>query len=878
VSRTRGAGRVAALWLLAIRDAATHGLLARVAGSPRSSMFAGGAREARESLAGGLVYDLRHAARDLGAAKGFTAVALISIALGIGAATAIFTLVNAVVLRPLPVAAPRQLVQVTTTGPGVGTDRLSNPQWEALRERQETFDGILATGDFYFDVDAEGDSERIRGAWVSGGFFSTLGLVPAAGRLIDQADDQRGCPAIAVLGHGTWQRRYGGGAAAIGDTISLDGHPFEIVGVVQPEFTGMTVESATDVYAPLCAEPIVRGIYSTLDARNTFSLRIVARMRPGARIEQAGAELASLGTAILSETVPPRWSPEQQGEYLDRTIQVQPAATGFSGLRNRYQRSLFVLLAAVGVVMLVVCSNLANLLLARAARRRREVAMRVALGATGRRLLQQFLTESLLLTGIGAAGGFVVAHWTSRALVLLITPRDLPISLDLTPDLPVLAFTAALAVVAGVLFGLAPAVHALRVDSYAALRGGGTAAAGAPSLLAGGSLVTAQVALSLVLLTGAALLVSTFWRLETLDTGFARDRVLLVEADLGGTGLEDEARRQAFLELRERLEALPGVQAASFAELTPVSGNSVSDFVVAAGFESLLDEDVEVYIHRVGDGYFASMGAPVIAGRDFDAGDVPESEGVAVVSESMARLLFGDLDVIGRRFHRRLNDTEVSPPFRVVGLVRDAKYRSLRESETLTAYFALLQEAARVWGSSLTFQVLPEAEEPPPATAVRAAVEGIAEGARAETSMLSEHLSASLAQERLLAMISGFFGSLALFLAVIGLYGVMSFNVSRRFQEIGVRLALGATEGGVFALVLRQAARPVAVGLVLGSAGSLAAARTIASSLYGMGPYDPSALAVSAAVLAGAAMASAAIPARRAARLDPAVVLRREVA
>jgi ABC-type antimicrobial peptide transport system permease subunit len=244
----------------------------------------------------------------------------------------------------------------------------------------------------------------------------------------------------------------------------------------------------------------------------------------------------------------------------------------------------------------------------------------------------------------------------------------------------------------------------------------------------------------------------------------------------------------------------------------------------------------------------------------------------------MARLLFGDLDVIGRRFHRRLNDTEVSPPFRVVGLVRDAKYRSLRESETLTAYFALLQEAARVWGSSLTFQVLPEAEEPPPATAVRAAVEGIAEGARAETSMLSEHLSASLAQERLLAMISGFFGSLALFLAVIGLYGVMSFNVSRRFQEIGVRLALGATEGGVFALVLRQAARPVAVGLVLGSAGSLAAARTIASSLYGMGPYDPSALAVSAAVLAGAAMASAAIPARRAARLDPAVVLRREVA
>jgi predicted permease len=901
VSWLRGTGRLASLWLLAIRDAAVHGLLERRAASPLFSVRAGRSRGprdvgvrraegrdgggrrrgtpggARETLAQGLLYDLRHAARDLATARGFTAVALASLALGIGAATAIFTLVNAVVLRPLPVVEPHRLVQVTTARPGSSTDRFTNPQWESLRDRVDTFDGLFATGDFYFDVDDEGGGERLRGAWVSGGFFATLGLTPAAGRLIDPADDQRGCPAIAVLDHGYWQRRYGGDAAAVGGTISVDGHRFEIVGVAPPEFKGITIERTTELYAPLCAEPVVRGESSILDARNHWWLRVVGRMGADARIEQVGAALASLAPAILAETVPQGWGPEQQADYLEAVVEVQPAATGFSGLRDQYQRSLFVLLAAVGVVMLVVCSNLANLLLARAARRRREVAMRVALGASGRRLLQQFLTESLLLTSLGAAAGLAVAHWTSRALVLLISPRDLPISLDLTPDLPVLAFTAAVSLATGVLFGLAPAVHALRVDPYAALRGGGRAAEAAPSLLAGGVLVAAQVTLSLVLLTGATLLVATFWRLETLDAGFARDRVLLVEADLGEAGLEAEARRQTFLELRERLEALPGVQAASFAELTPISGNSVSDFVVAAGFESLLDEDVEVFIHRVGDGYFASMGAPVIRGRDFDAADLPGSEAVAVVSESTARLLFGSSDVVGRRFHTRLNDTEVSAPIRVIGVVRDAKYRSLREAETPTAYFALRQQAAaRAWGSSLTFHVLPEPGAPSPAAAVRAVVEGIAAGARAETSMLSEQLSASLARERLLAMISGFFGSLALFLAVIGLYGVMSFNVSRRFPEIGVRLALGATQGGVFALVLRQAARPVLIGLLLGGLGSLTAARAIASFLYGLGPYDPRALALSAAVLAIAAMASAAIPAQRAARLDPAVVLRQE--
>jgi predicted permease len=863
-STPRGVLRVAALWLAALRDATVHGLLARRSPAGRR----------RESSAAALLYDVRHAARALLGARAFTTVALITLALGIGATTTIFTLVNAMILRPVPVVeAPEELVRVSFEGTGITTRSLTNPQWEALRDRQQSFVSMLAEATVYFEAGPEEDAERVRGAWVSGGYFTTLGLRAAAGRLFVEADDTRGCPAAAVLGNGFWRRRFGADEAIVGRTILLDGEAVPVVGIAPPGFHGMTLDAVTDVYVPLCAQDALRGERSILDARRNWALRVIGRRPDGVSMEELRAGLAAVTPAVLTESVPLNYSAEQQADYLDGTVVLSPAGNGFSQVREQYAQSLLLLLAAVGVVQLVVCGNLANLFLARAARKRRDIAMRVAVGAGRSRLLGQSMAESLLLAVIGAAAGVLLAYAAGPALVALITPPGGALLLDLSPDVRVLLFTVAVTAVTGMLFGLAPAIHALRIDPQAAMRGGARGGA-APSLLAGGALVTAQVTLSLILLTGAALLGATFWRLATLDPGFDRDHVLLVDVDLRHAGFDAEQDRRAFLDLLEQLRALPGVRAASFSEMTPVSGSWVTDFVVPAGFESLLDEDAEVFVHRVGDGYFASMGATVLRGRDLAPGDGPGSEPVAVISESMARALFGDADPLGKLFHRRLTDTEVSEPFRVVGVVADAKYRSLRDEDVATVYFALRQQPVRWWNDYMTFQVLPEPGAPPLDAAVRATVEAIAPGARADTSPLAARLSASLARERLLAIISGFFGGLTLLLAVIGLYGVMSFHVARRFPEIGVRLALGSTSIRVFALVLRQSARPVVIGLVLGTLGSLAATRMVASLLYGIGPRDARVLALSAAVLALAALGSAALPARRAARLDPVEVLR----
>ncbi len=881
VSWPRRSVRLAGLWLAAIRDAIQHGLLARTSPGRRNKPVPEAPAGSpvppdREPPGASLLYDLRLAARGLRASPGFTAVALTSLALGIGAGTAIFTLINVVVLRPLPVETPERLVQVSAPGGSFETTRLTNPMWEAVRDREEIFDGAFAFTDTYFRVGDPLGADRRLGAWVSGESFSTLGLSPAAGRLFGPADDQRGCTGLAVLGHGYWQQTYGGNPDAVGDGIILNGKSFEIIGVAPQGFGGMTLEWVTDIYVPLCAEAYVYGDRSSLDARRTWNFRAVGRMRPGDSLQDVATALAALTPAVLADSVPLDWETNRQDQFMQRRLVATPAATGFSGVREQYRRSLFVLLAAVGVVLLVVCTNLANLSLARTARRRREIAMRVALGARRTRLLQQFLVESLLLAGIGAAAGVALAHRAGAFLVALITPTGSTYALDLTPDLRVLLFVSTVAAGTGVLFGVAPAIHASRVQPHDAMKGSPGGAGLRPAWLLGGGLVAAQVTLSMVLLSGMGLLAGTFWHLETLDPGFARDRVLVVEVDIRRAELTDEQRRATFLSLRRALEDLPEVDAASFAEVTPVSGNWVTEHTIAEGFRSLLDEDVEVFTHRVGPGYFASMGAPVLRGRDFDDGDTDGAEPVAIVSESMARRVFGTVDVVGRRFHRRLTDNEVSGLFQVVGVVRDAKYRSLRDESVATVYFASPQQPVRWWGSQLAFHVVAAPGTGDVSEALQNAIERNTPRSEVEIRPLSAVLSASLSRERLLALISVFFGGLALFLAVIGLYGVMAFNVSRRVREIGVRLALGASREGVFGLVLRQAARPVSVGVVAGVLGGLAAARTLESLLYGVSASDPRVFAATAAVLVLAAVTSAALPARRAATTDPAVVLRQD--
>ncbi|HEU0076045.1 MAG TPA: ABC transporter permease, partial [Longimicrobiaceae bacterium] len=712
-----------------------------------------------------LAADLRYALRSLRANPGFAGVAVLSLGLGIGANTAIFSLVDAVMLRPLPVTRPEELVQVTMGG---GAEDFTNPLWEELRDRQDVFAGAFATSDERFDLASGGEVRPVDGAWVSGGFFGALGVAPAAGRLLAASDDVRGCPAVAVLGHGFWQSAYGGAAGAVGRSVSLNGHPFQIVGVAERGFTGVEVGRAAQVFAPLCAMAVVEGGDGGLDERSFWFLRVVGRLKEGVTPAAARARLAALAPAVFGATVPPDWDEKGKREYVGNTLDVVPAATGHSGLRFRYRDALLALMGVVGLVLLIACANVANLLLARAATRRREVAIRLAIGAGRGRLVRQLLTESLLLALLGGAVGLVFASWASGLLVRLLSTRSNAVRLDLSVDARLLAFTLAVATATAVLFGLAPAWRATRVDPHAAMQATGRSVVeGRSRFSAGRALVVGQIALSLVLVLGAGLMLGTFRRLATLDPGFRRDGVLLASLDLRNAGVAPERLPAVKREILERVRATPGVRSASASALTPVSGSAWNGRVVVDGYAPAGRDDELVFFNAVSDSFFATLGTPLLAGRDFDRGDVAGSEPVAVINQAMARKFFGGASPLGRRMGIE------GPPgprqtLRVVGVVGNTKYRSLREETEPQVYLPLAQDAGG--GPSLNLEL--RAHGPPAALvpAVTAEVGGIDRGISIRYATLREQVDASLTQERLLATLSGFFGGLALLLAAVGLY------------------------------------------------------------------------------------------------------------
>jgi putative ABC transport system permease protein len=816
----------------------------------------------------GITDDLRAGLRTLRKNPAFAAILVLTLALGIGANTAIFSLIDAVMLRSLPVSHPEQLVQVRIDA---DDNSLTNPLWEQLRDRQDVFSGLFAYSQERFNLTQGGEARYANGDWVSGGFFSTLGAGAAIGRTFTAADDRRGCAAMAVLGYSFWQRQYGGDPEILGRSIWLDGHPFRILGVGRAGFTGIDVGRAVDVYIPICSEAVLRGARSQLDERKSWWLTVIGRPKPGVAASRVAARLKTLAPAVFEATIPADWSAKDQREYAGRPLEMLPASGGISYLRIQYRDALLILMTVVGLLLLIACANVANLLLARAASRRREIAVRMALGAGRWRLMRQLLTESLLITAAGATLGALFAQWGSRLLVGFLSSANNRVFLDMAMDTRVLAFTAGVSAIAVMLFGLAPAWRGTRVDPQAAMKvSARSIAEGHSRFNLGKVLVSAQVAISLVLVVGAALLLSTFWKLTTLDAGFDRDHVLIVNTDLRNAQFPKERLVPAFEEMRQRLTAIPGVLSASSGN-TPLSGTTQNTSIAVDGFTPQSERDSYLWLNYVSAGFFETLGTPLLAGRDFDQRDTGGSAKVAIVNETAARKFFHTANPVGRYY--RTGYPVKDKLVEVVGVVKDAKYSKLREKQPAIGY---LPAAQGYVGPYVTFELRSAGAPANLASAARAAMEKVNPAIVLVFNTLAVQVSDSLVRERLLATLSAFFGGLALLLAAIGLYGVISHNMARRRGEIGIRMALGAERARVLRMVMRDVTLVVGIGLAVGLGASLAVTRYIASFLYGVTTTDARTLAAAMIFFGAVAAIAGFVPARRASRLDPMVALREE--
>ena len=827
-----------------------------------------------------LFRDLKFAFRLMRQTPMVSAVAMLSLALGIGANVAIFSLVNALMLKTLPIHEPEQLVILNQppSEPGrQANTSFTNPQWEYIRDHQDFFSGVLAQGGARFNLNAGGELRPVVGMFVNGRFFDVLGVSPVVGRNFTPADDQRkGGPdgPVAILSYGFWQREYGGGAQAIGRTIYLDGHAFTVVGVAPPEFYGIEVGRTFDVAVPLGTEALIRGTESMLDRRSAWWLRIMARLAPGQTVEQAEARLAAFHPSLRENTMPQDWRAQDQKTYIAAPFKLMSGSSGISGLRIRYSQPLFVLLGIVALVLLIACANMANLLLAQSTARQRELAIRLSLGASRWLIARQLLIESLLLSLIGSAAGAALAFWGSRALVQLLSTRASIVTLDLSLDWRVLGFTMIVGVATGLLFGVAPALRATGLTPAIALRDHARGVvAGGGRINLGHGLVALQVAVSFVLVLGASLFVRTLVDLTSQEMGFQSERVLIAAVDLRRTGIGEKERPAMFDRLREAVASAPGVDSAAVSVLTPMSNSVWNNLVTVPGYEAP-ERDRIANFNRVTPGYFRVMGTPILSGRDFTASDSLNAPKVALVNEAFARKFYKGQNALGKTFMIGMPERKDSSTLEIVGLVRDAKYVSLREPPPPTLYTAWAQADTATSGARITLRVNGDANSFRN-TALQA-IQGVHKEAVVDFKAFEEDVRAAVIQERLVASLSAFFGGLALLLAAIGLYGVMSYSVARRRNEIGIRMALGAAPAKVMRLVLANVALVTVIGLLAGVAVSVGTGKFVNTLLFGLVANDSTMVVVAAVTLAAAAALAGYLPARRAARVDPMVALREQ--
>jgi predicted permease len=826
----------------------------------------------------GLGQDVRLAIRSLAAAPIVSMAAVLSLALGIGANTAIFSLVNSLLIRTLPVAAPERLVTLTTPriiAIGGSTIGWPYPVWQQLWQRREMFDGIIAWSSARLNIAAKGETEFVQGLLVNGSYFETLGVPAIAGRTLTVNDDRRGGGndgPVAVISYAFWQRHFGGAADAMGKTLTLEQVPFTIVGVTSPEFFGTEVGRSFDVALPLGTEPLVHGRDSWLDGTQS-QLFVMARLKPGDSASQVTTMLRGVQPAIQKATLPPGNDPTH---YLWEPLTLVPS-NGDSYISRRYGRALMTLMVVVGLVLLVACANIANLLLARVAARGHELSVRLALGASRWRLVRQLFTESAVLSAIGTLSALLVANWGSRMLVQQISTRNNIVFLDLSIDWRVLAFTSGVAVATTVLFGAGPALRASRRAPLDAMHSRVRGSSSDPRTALASSLIVLQVSLSVVLVVAAGLFVRTFISLSTRPVGFERERVLMVTVNSQRAAVAPAALMAMFERVREAIDQLPGVTDVALSTQMPVSGSSMLDLINVSGGASVPPTIIglgNTYANVISPTWFNTMGMPLVAGRGFTAADRQGSRRVAVVNQAVSRAFLNGENPVGHI----LSGRDPGEPREIVGMVADSIYTSVREPVPPTVYFPLAQHPIPPFQQgALNLSV--RAANGSPARLTR---EIIAAAARVDPDLaltfraLADQVGASVTQERVVAMLSGFFGALALLLAGVGLYGVTAYAVNRRRREIGIRIALGAARQRVLGMVLSRVTTLVALGIVIGTALSLWASRFVATLLYDIGPRDPATLGSAAVALAFVGLAAGWLPARRATHVDPAVVLRDE--
>jgi putative ABC transport system permease protein len=862
-ARRCGRAEVLAFWVSTCADAVRFGLAERLASRSLRPAFA---------------VDWRDAWRSLRGAPGVLLFAILSLALGIGGVTALFSILNGLAFKPLPVRDPGRLVLLGAL-PAKDADLAlaqtaatnvswTNPIWEALRAHQHEFaDGAFAWATDRINLSSTSTSDMVQGLWVSGGFFDALGVAPALGRGIEARDDARGGGpdgAVAVLSHAFWQRRFGGAPDAIGRTLTIERVPFTIVGVMPTGFSGPDVGQAFDVAIPLGTEPLVRPRASVLDARSVWWMNIMARLAPGDTAERATARLRALQPQIREVTLPTGRRAADLAAYLAEPFALVPAPGGRSPLRRAYAEPLTALLSVAGIVLLIASANLANLLLARAMARRRELTLRLAVGASRVRL-----AESLILAAAGAVPGAALAAWGSRALVTQLTTFATTVQLDLGLDWRVLMFTTAVTLAAAIVFGVAPAVSINRLSPNDALKERCGALDGR-GVLRHASVVL-QVALSLTLVVAAGLFTRTFVALTTRNAGFARGGVLLVSADVGRNPVAEADRVALFERFHDAVRAVPGVASASLSYTTPMARPGWNTFIAVPAGSSLTRRERSTWINAITPGWFDTFGLRLLAGRDFDARDRTGAPLVAVVNRTFAARFLPGVHPVGAAFVSVGPSSNTS--FTVVGVVEDALYRSLRAPMEPTMYLPVGQ-----WDGPSTIATIGIRAASGPAAglahSVAAALEKEDPTATLSFRTIEEQIDASLTQERLIAVLAGFFGVLGLLLAAIGLYGVTAYAVTSRRAEIGVRMALGASAPAVVRLVLRRVAWLVGAGIVAGAALSAWAATFTRTLLYGLEPRDPLTFTAAALVLAVVAAVAAWLPARRASRVDPMAALR----
>ena len=831
--------------------------------------------------------DLRYGLRLLARTPGFTAVAVLSLALGIGANTAIFTLIDVVLLRMLPVKSPQELISLNIddqTGrhfsrstDGNSLTAFSYPSYLQMREHNQVRSSLFAfKSSGRLNAQVNGEAEFARGQLVTANYFRALGVRLSLGRDFTEDDDRIGAEPVAIIGYGYWQRRFGADPLVTGKRLAINGISFTIVGVTGPEFSGLQPGSPLDLSIPFAVQPQVLpnlgepGI-SLFTAADHWWVEIMGRLKPGVTEEQARANLDVIFKQAVMAGIPP--GKDDQSQVLP-ALQVVAGGRGLAGLRNGFTKPLFILMTVVGIVLLIACANVANLLLARATARQKEIAVRLSMGATRARLVRQLLMESLLLAALGGLAGLVFAYWGSSVLVAMMKPGNERMVLDLRPDMSVLAFTAATCLITGLLFGLAPTLRAARVGLASALKQSvSNLGTGRQRMRLTRALVVAQVALSLVLLFGAGLFVRTLMNLQMQDVGFTRDNLLLFGIAPREAGYKGIRYANLCREIQNKVAGLPGVKSATSSLHLLLSGSMRGNSIAVPGYAPAPKEDMSVQVLPVGTDFLSTMGITLLQGRDLTPHDDENAPKVALINQTMARKYWRGRNPVGQHFQMGKHDLEVA------GVVQDAKYTSLRRETAPVVYHPYVQDMDSM--PHMHFEVRTGGDATALIPAIRQIVGSIDSrlplfDLRTQTQQIDD----LLLQERLFAKPTGFFGALALILVCVGLYGVMAYAVARRTNEIGLRMALGVQRVNILGMVLREVLVLVGIGVALGIAGSFATARlseaAISGLLFGLKITDAAVIVFAALVLVAVATLAGFLPARRASLVDPMVALRYE--